>query len=155
MNEYWLYMFKNNRSICYAFFAVDDVIVTSVNNYTSMMGISTEDKYLTKSLRENKTHGGKRLLKCFLTKTGVLVDWKRWSKKLKTQVLLFDVVGSGRPRVVRTLSVLTGGCSLPSSNWERKTNSSVQCVNLSLVNVSDLTASSSPLVTRCMLYHTE
>ena len=39
-------MFKNSPSICYTFFAIDDVFVTSVNTYTSMMGISTEDKYL-------------------------------------------------------------------------------------------------------------
>jgi len=44
------------------------------------MGISTEDKYLIKSLPENKKYGAKRLLICFLTKTGVLMDWKRWSK---------------------------------------------------------------------------
>jgi len=36
----------------YIFFATDDVIVTLVNTYTSMMGISTEDKYLIKSLPE-------------------------------------------------------------------------------------------------------
>jgi len=40
-------------------FAVDDVIVAPVNTYTSMMGISTEDKYLIKCLRENKKHGAK------------------------------------------------------------------------------------------------
>ena len=37
-------MFKNSTSICYTFFVIDDVIVTSVNTYTSTMGISTEDK---------------------------------------------------------------------------------------------------------------
>ena len=37
--------------MCYIFFATDDVIVTSVNTYMSMMGISTEDKYLNKCLR--------------------------------------------------------------------------------------------------------
>jgi len=68
------YTFKNSPSICYIFFAVDDVIVTSVNTYTSVMGISTEDKYLVKSLPENKKYGAKQLLKCFLTKTGDLVD---------------------------------------------------------------------------------
>ena len=67
-------MLKNSPSICYIFFAIDDVIVTSVNTYTSMMGISTEGEYLVKSLRENKKYGAKGLLKCFLTKTGVLVD---------------------------------------------------------------------------------
>jgi len=46
-------MFKNSPSTCYTFFAIDDVIVTSVNTYTSMMGISIED-YLIKSLPENK-----------------------------------------------------------------------------------------------------
>jgi len=34
-------MFKNSRSICYMFFAIDDVIVTSVNTCMSMMGIIT------------------------------------------------------------------------------------------------------------------
>jgi len=37
-------MFKSSPSICYIFFAIDDVIVTSVNTHTSMMGISIEDK---------------------------------------------------------------------------------------------------------------
>jgi len=58
-------MFKNSPSICYIFFAIDDVIVMSVNTYTSMMGISTEDKYLIKSLQENTKHGAKRLLRKF------------------------------------------------------------------------------------------
>ena len=58
----------------YIFFAIDDVIVTSVNTCTSVMGISTEEKYLIKSVRENKTCGAKRLLKCFLTETEVLID---------------------------------------------------------------------------------
>jgi len=35
-------MFKNSRSICYIFFAINDVTVTSVNTYKSMMGFSTE-----------------------------------------------------------------------------------------------------------------
>ena len=60
-------LFKNSPSICYIFFAIDDVIVTSVNTYTSMMAISTEDKYLIKSLPENKKYRAKRWLKCFLT----------------------------------------------------------------------------------------
>jgi len=69
-------MFKNSPSICYTFFAIDDVMVTSVNTYTSMMGNgnNTKDKYLIKSLPENKKYEAKQLLKCFLTKTGVLVD---------------------------------------------------------------------------------
>jgi len=47
------------------------VIVMSVNTYMSMIGISTEDKYLIKSLPDYKKYGAKRLLKCFLTKTGL------------------------------------------------------------------------------------
>jgi len=47
------------------FFAIDDVIVTWVNTCTSVMGISTEDKYLMESLRENKKYLAKRLLKMF------------------------------------------------------------------------------------------
>jgi len=34
-------MFKSSPSICYIFFAIDDVIVMSVNTYMSMMGIIT------------------------------------------------------------------------------------------------------------------
>jgi len=41
-------MFKNNPYICYIFFAIDDVIVTSVNTYASLVGIDTEDKYVIK-----------------------------------------------------------------------------------------------------------
>jgi len=52
-------MLKNSPSICYIFFATDDVIVTSVNIYMSVMGINTEDKYLIKSLPENKKYGAK------------------------------------------------------------------------------------------------
>jgi len=63
-------MFKNSPSFCYIFFAVDDVIVTSVNTYTSMMGFSTEDKYLIKSLREMRNMEQSDCLKCSLTKTG-------------------------------------------------------------------------------------
>ena len=48
--------------ICYTFLAIDDIIATSVNTYTSMMGISTEDNHFIKSLRENKKYGAKRLL---------------------------------------------------------------------------------------------
>jgi len=39
-------MFKNSPSICYMFFAIYDVIVTSVIICASVMGVSTEDKHL-------------------------------------------------------------------------------------------------------------
>jgi len=71
-------MFKNSPSICYIFFAIDGVNVTSVNTYMSMVGISTEDKDLIKSLRETRNIDQSDCLKCFLTNTGVLVHWKRW-----------------------------------------------------------------------------
>jgi len=75
--------------------------------HASMMGISTEGKYLIKSLRENKKYGGKRLLKMFLNKNWSLGGLKALIKKLTT--LLFDVglLANGRPRTVRTLSVLS------------------------------------------------
>jgi len=98
---------KNSPSICYIFFAVHDRIVTSVNTYTSVMGFSTENKYLMKCLRENQKYGAKQLLKMFPNKKWSLVDWKRWSKKLKIQILLFDVLGSGQPRTVHTMPVLS------------------------------------------------
>jgi len=50
------------------FFAIDDIIVTSVNTYTSMMGISIEGEYLIKSVRENKKYRVRRLLKLFPNK---------------------------------------------------------------------------------------
>ena len=98
---------KTVPSICYIFFAIDDVIVTSVNTRASMMGISTEGKYLIRSLGENKKYGGKRLLKMFPNKNWSLGALKALIKKLTTWVLLFDVLASGRPRTVCTLSVLS------------------------------------------------
>ena len=83
-------MFKNSPSICYIFFVVDDIIVTSVNTYASMMGISTEGAnsgvpgYLIKSLRENKKYGGKRLRKTFPNKNWSLGGLKALIKKLTT-----------------------------------------------------------------------
>jgi len=70
-------------SICYIFFAVDDVIVSSVNTYTSMMGIITVTlKTSTWSNLCEKIRNMEQsdCLKCFLTKTGVMVDLKHWSK---------------------------------------------------------------------------
>ena len=75
------------------FFAIDDIIVTSVDTYTSIMGITPQNKYLNKSLPENKKYGAQRLLKCLLTKS--LGGLKVLTKKFTTQVLLFDVLGSG------------------------------------------------------------
>jgi len=88
-------MFKNSPSICYIFFATDDVIVTSVNTYMSMMGISTEHKYLIKSQRENKQYGAKRLFKLFPT-----INWSL--DGLKALIKKTDNTGSvwtmrGRP----------------------------------------------------------
>jgi len=74
-------MFKNSGSICYIFFAINDVIVTSVNTYTSIMGISTEAKYLIKSLWENQKYGAKQLLKCFQQK---LESW--WTESADQKI---------------------------------------------------------------------
>ena len=49
-----------------------------------MMGISTEDEYLVKSLRENKKYGAKRLLKLFLNKNWSLDGLKVLSKNDNT-----------------------------------------------------------------------
>jgi len=78
------YKCLNSSSICYIFFAIDDVIVTSVDTYTSTMGISIEDKYLIKSLQENKKYGAKRLLKMFANKNWSLGGLKALIKKLTT-----------------------------------------------------------------------
>ena len=49
-----------------------------------MMGISTEGKYLIKSLRENNKYGGKRLLKMFPNKNWSLGGLNALIKKLTT-----------------------------------------------------------------------
>jgi len=67
----------------------------------SMTGINIEDKYLTKSLPENKKYGARRLLKMFPNKNWSLNGGlKVLMKKLTTHkgLLLFDILGSGRPR---------------------------------------------------------
>jgi len=101
-------MFKNIPSICYIFFAIDDVIVTSVNTYMSVTEINTEDKHLTKSLPENKKYRARRLLKkMFLNKNWNHGGLKALIKKITIQILLFNVLGSDRPRTVRTVPVLS------------------------------------------------
>ena len=66
------------------FFAVDDVIVTSVNTCLSVMRISTEDKYLIISLQENKKCGADRLLKMFPNKNWSLDGLKALIKNDNT-----------------------------------------------------------------------
>jgi len=79
----------------------------SVNTYMSVMGLSNEDKYL-KCLRENKKYGAHQLVKMFPNKNWSLGVLKALiKKKLKTQILLFDVLGNGRPHTVRTVPVLS------------------------------------------------
>ena len=70
-----------------------------------MMGISTEDKYLIKSVRENKKYGANLLLKMFTNRHWSLGGLKALIKRLTTQILLLDVLGSGRPRTVRTVGL--------------------------------------------------
>ena len=91
----------------YILFAIDDVIVTSVNTYMSVTEINTEDKHLTKSLPENKKYRARRLLKMFLNKNWNLGGLKALIKKLTIQILLFNVLGSDRPATVRTVPVLS------------------------------------------------
>ena len=47
-----------------------------------MMGISTDDKYLIKSLQENKKYKAKQLLKIFLNKNWSLGGLKALIKKI-------------------------------------------------------------------------
>ena len=74
-------MFKNSPSICYIFCAINNVSVTLVNIYTSMMGFCSEDKPLIKSLRENKKYGAKLLLKIFANKNWSLCGLKALIEK--------------------------------------------------------------------------
>jgi len=59
------------------------------------MGISTQHKHLITFLPENKKYGAKPLLKCFLTKTGVLVDWKRSCQKIDNTSTVVCRIGYG------------------------------------------------------------
>jgi len=83
-------VFKNSPSICYIFFAIDDETVTSINSYTSMMRII---KYLIKSLRENKKHGAKWLLKMFPNKNWSLGGLKMLIKKIDNTGIVWTVRG--------------------------------------------------------------
>ena len=74
-------MFKSSSSIYYTFFAIDDVTMTSVNTYTSVMGISIKDKYLVNFLQENKKYGAKRLLQLFPNKNWSLDGLKALIEK--------------------------------------------------------------------------
>jgi len=98
-------MFKNSPSFCYIFFAVDDVIVTSVNTYTSMMGFSTEDKYLIKSLREMRNMEQSDCLKCSLTKTGSWWTENADQKIDNTGTVVWRMV-SGRPCAVCIAAII-------------------------------------------------
>jgi len=88
-------MFKNSPSICYTFFAIDDVIVMSVNTYISMMGISTEDSTYQIFTRngENKKYGGKQLLKLFPN--------KNWMKSWLTESVGQKINNTGTVRTMR------------------------------------------------------
>jgi len=89
-------------------FAIDDTIETSVNTYASVMGISTKDKYLIKSLRENKKHGAKRLLLKMFPNTHWSFDGlKALIKKWTTQVLCGQCQVDHYPIRRTTVSVLS------------------------------------------------
>jgi len=84
--------------ICYIFFAIDDVIMTS----------ATEDKYFIKSLRENKKYGAKRLLRMFTNKHWSVGGLKALIKIDNPGTVVRRIgLGSGRPRTVRTVHVLS------------------------------------------------
>ena len=59
-----------------------------------MMGISSEDKYLIKSLPENKKYGTKQLLKLFPNKNWSHDGLKAVIKKLTTQLLCLHCISS-------------------------------------------------------------
>jgi len=61
------------------------------------MGISTEDKYLIKSLREIRNMAQSDCSNCFLTKTEVLMHWKRWSKKIDNTDTVSTMQGQPLP----------------------------------------------------------
>jgi len=72
------------------------------------VGISTEDKYLIKSLRENKKYGAKRLLKMYPNKNWSLGGLKALiKKKLTTQALCEQRVVDHCPICRTTVRVLS------------------------------------------------
>jgi len=61
-------MFKNSPPVCYTFFAIDDVTVTSVNTYTLVMGIIALKISTWSDLYEKvRNMELSDCLKCFLT----------------------------------------------------------------------------------------
>jgi len=56
-----------------------------------MMGISTENKYLIKSLRENQKYGAKRSLKMFPNKNWSFGGLKALIKKIDNTLLVTTV----------------------------------------------------------------
>jgi len=81
----------------YIFFGTDDVTVISVSTYTSVMGISIEDKYFIKSLRENKRYGAKRLLKLFPNKNWSLDGLNALIEKIDNTGTVWTVQGQPLP----------------------------------------------------------
>jgi len=69
-------MFNNSPSICYTFFAIDDVIVTWVNTYMSMMGKTLKISTWSNLCQKIKKIWSKAIAWMFW----VLVDWKHWWK---------------------------------------------------------------------------
>jgi len=74
-------MFKNSPFSCYIFYAVDDVIVISVNTYTYWWELALKISTWSNLYEKIRNMEQSDCLNCFLTKTEVLMDWKCWSKK--------------------------------------------------------------------------
>jgi len=66
-----------------------------------MMGISIEDKYLIKSLRENKKYGAKRLLKLFPNKNWSLDGLKALIEKIDNTGTVRTMQGQPLPNYVK------------------------------------------------------
>ena len=103
-------MFNKSPSICCTLFAIDDVIVTSVNTYTSMMRITLKISTRSNLCQKIKKYGAKATAWMFSNKNWSLGGLKALMNKLTTRVLLFDLLGSGWPCIVHTVPVLSIFC---------------------------------------------
>jgi len=71
-----------------------------------MMGISTEDKYLIKSVRENKKYGAKGLLKLFRNKNWSLDGLKALIKKIDKSGTVWTMRGWSLPNTSKVVTFL-------------------------------------------------
>ena len=95
------------------------------------MGFSVEDKYLIKSLRENKRYGAERLSSMFPNN-----EWNLGALKvlIDTKVTVDRRPDSGRPRTVRTTAIIHQGEDLSRRQQGKMQTHKTVCMVSSMVS---------------------